>query len=72
MAAYRIAIDPRAEETRKRYRQQLPNDLGDCMRWALHMSEAECAYLEAHNPDFNMDEFIKSPQAKAFSIGTKA
>ena len=71
MAAYRIAIDRRAEETRSRYRQQLPSDLGDCMRWALHMSEEELAYLEAHNPDFDMNKFIKAPEARAFMIGTK-
>ena len=71
MAAYRIAIDRRAEEVRKRLRQQMPSDLGDCMRWALHMSEEELAYLEAHNPDFNMDQFIKSREARAFMIGTK-
>ena len=69
--AYRIAIDPRAEETRKRYRQQLPSDLGDCMRWALHMSDYEAEFLEAMNPDFSMDEFIKSPEARAFMIGTR-
>ena len=69
--AYRIAIDPRSEATRKRYRQVLPSDLGDCMRWAMHLSEDELAYLEAHNPDFDMDTFVKSPEARAFMIGTK-
>ena len=66
---YRIAIDPRAEESRKKFRQQLPSDLGDCMRWSLHMSEEELFYLETHNPGFDMNQFIKAPEAKAFMIG---
>lgn len=65
---YQFRIDPRAEVTRKQLRQIAKNDLGDCMRWQLHMSEEELFFLETHNPDFNMDQFIRSPESKAFRV----
>jgi len=45
-------IDPRANQTRKQMRSHVAKDFSDkSMRWALHMSEEEAAWLEFHNPD---------------------
>lgn len=71
MKAYRTAIDPRAMVTRNQLNQLAVRDLGGAMRWALHLSHEELDYLEAHNPDFNMDQFVLSPDSKPFKIGTK-
>jgi len=35
------------------------------------MSVAELAYVQRHNPDFNMTEFVASGQAKPYSIRDK-
>jgi len=52
MLKYNVWIDPRAEETRKQLRGLTIRDLSSgTLRWALHLSEDEMAYLERHNPD---------------------
>lgn len=52
MPKYNVWIDPRAEETRKQIRGLTIRDLASkTMRWALHLSEEEMAYLERHNPE---------------------
>lgn len=51
-SAYRTWIDPVAIPTRQQMRRQAPRDLASgTLRLALHLSEAEAAYLEFHNPD---------------------
>lgn len=80
---FKVAVDPRAEIQRQIYRQQLPRDLASgTMRWALHLSDIEAAYLEEQNPETlgrHDDErlrsmywkrFIDGPDSAPFKIGT--
>lgn len=68
---YRTAIDPRAQKTREKMRQMRAADLGESARWVLHMSHEERDYLERMNPGFEMDQFIKAPEAKQYLMREK-
>jgi len=82
---YRTMIDPRAEATRKALSANVgTGDLAGTMRWALHLSDVEAAYLEFNNPDtlglpedskqrdIEWRKFIAHPDSKPFRIGTRA
>jgi hypothetical protein len=81
---YRTMIDPRADVTRKALAANVGSgDLGGAMRWALHLSDVEAAYLEFHNQDtlglpedskqrdVEWRKFIEHPDSKPFRIGTR-
>lgn len=75
MLRYLTFIDPRADETRKKMRQQVPRMLArGTMKLSLHLSDVEHAYLVKNNPDFDLDskrewdKFIKHPDSKPFRV----
>lgn len=78
MLKYQILVDPRAEETRKKMRQQRPRMLAKgTMKLALHLSDVEHEYLLKNNPDLTLDgedgkrewaKFIEHPDSAAFRV----
>jgi len=78
MLKYMIFVDPRAEETRKKMRQQKPRTLASgTMKMALHLSDIEHAYLVKNNPDLDEEgidgkecwrKFINHPDSAAFRV----
>lgn len=81
MSKYQTWVDPRAAETRKRLSRLDIRDLGGgTMRWCLHLSDREMAYLEANNPDTlgcltdpalykaEWAKFIQHPASKPFKV----
>lgn len=81
MSRYQTWVDPRAAVTRA---QLSKLDIRDCgggtMRWCLHLSDAEMAYLERNNPDSlgalgdpalykaEWAKFIQHPDSKPFKV----
>lgn len=83
MSKYRVWIDPRAAETRAELRRLQIKDFAEkSLRWALHMSEEEVAFLEANNPETlgclcdprqykaEWARFIAHPESSPFRVGT--
>lgn len=81
MQQYRTWIDPRAAVTRQQLNQHAIRDLGSkTMRWALHLSDKEMAYLEQHNTDtlgrwddpkvYNAEwaKFIDHPASRPYKV----
>jgi len=81
MPKYRTWIDPRAAVTRSQLNQCDIKDLGSkTMRWALHLSDKEIAYLEQHNADtlgrwddpriYNEEwkRFIDHPESQPYKV----
>lgn len=81
MSNYRTWIDPRAVVTRNQLRRVDIRDFAEkSMRWALHLSDLEFAFLERENPDTlgairdpalykaEWAKFVNSPESKPFKV----
>ena len=81
MSRYQTWIDPRAAKTREQLSKLDIKDLGDgTMRWCLHLSDLEMAYLERNNPDSlgalsdpalykaAWAKFVQHPESKPYKI----
>jgi len=72
-------IDPRPAEYRKRVNTIALNDLRDCARWGLHLSDLEHDWLTRMNPDtlghddsklhdMYWKDFVNDPASKPYRI----
>jgi len=80
MSRYRTWVDMRAAATRAQLSKLDIRDLGSgTMRWCLHLSDREMAYLEQMNPDTlgatdpavykaEWAKFIQHPASKPFKV----
>ena len=82
MSKYRTWIDPRAAVTRNQLAKlPLRDAASHTLRWSLHLSEEEYAYLIENNPDtlgvvpdsalFKQEwaRFIQHPESRPYRIG---
>jgi hypothetical protein len=81
MSKYRTWIDQRAAKTRAELSKLQIKDLGaGTMRWCLHLSDLEMAYLERNNPDTlgcltdpavykaEWAKFVQHPESRPFKV----
>lgn len=81
MSKYNVWIDPRAAQTRRELSRLMIRDFAEkSLRWALHLSAEEMAYLEKMNPDTlgaladpalykqEWARFVNHPESRPFRV----